>query len=123
LLQLQQETKLPASGSYLTLADEAAAFLRRNYKETFTYKLMSEELHFHANYISICMKRAYGCTPLDYLTRFRVERAKRQLIETNEAVGRIAEDTGFGSFPYFIRCFGRQVGMTPTAFRSQYRQS
>ncbi len=123
LLRMQEETKLPASSSYLTIADEAAAFLRRNYRDAFTYKTMAEELHFHANYISLCMKRAYGCTPLDYLTRYRVEQAKRLLIDTNEAVGRIAENTGFGSFPYFVRCFGRLAGTTPKAFRSQYRHN
>ncbi|MBB6735581.1 helix-turn-helix transcriptional regulator [Cohnella zeiphila] len=122
LLRLREETKLPPGSSYLTIADEAAAFLRRNYKAAFTYRKMSDALHFHANYISLCMKRVYGCTPLDYLTRYRVEQAKRLLIDTNEAVGRIAEESGFGSFPYFVRCFGRLAGMTPAAFRKQFRE-
>jgi len=121
LLKLQEETKLPAGNSYLAIADEAAAFLRRNFKRTVSYKEMSEALHFHANYISLCMKRAYGCTPLEYLTRYRIEQAKRLLVDTNEAVGRIAEETGFGSFPYFVRCFGRLTGTTPAAFRKRFR--
>ncbi|RKP52950.1 AraC family transcriptional regulator [Cohnella endophytica] len=121
LLRLQDDTKLPESSSYLKIADEAASFLRRNYKESLSYKAMSEELHFHFNYIALCMKRAYGYTPLEYLTRYRVEQAKRLLIDTNEPVGRIAEETGFGSFPYFVRCFGRQVGATPKAFRMRFR--
>ncbi|MFC4598698.1 helix-turn-helix transcriptional regulator [Cohnella hongkongensis] len=122
LLQLQEETKLPAGGTYWAVAEEAAAFLRRNYRDAFTYKRMSDELHFHANYISLCMKRVYGCTPLDYLTRYRVEQAKRLLIDTNEAVGRIAERAGFGSFPHFVRCFSRLAGSTPGAFRKRFRQ-
>jgi AraC-like DNA-binding protein len=121
LLRLREETQLASGNSYLAIADEAAAFLRRNYKIAFTYREMSDALHFHANYIALCMKRVYGCTPLEYLTRYRVEQAKRLLIDTNEAVGRIAEDSGFGSFPYFVRCFGRLAGMTPTAFRRQFR--
>mgnify|MGYP002401514423 CR=1 FL=1 len=122
LLQLHEETSLPAGGSYLAIAEEAAAFLRRHFRETFTYKTMSDELHFHANYISLCMKRAYGCTPLDYLTRYRIEQAKRLLVDTDDAVGTIAENVGFGSFPHFVRCFGRLAGTTPKAFRMRFRR-
>ncbi|MDG0793449.1 AraC family transcriptional regulator [Cohnella ginsengisoli] len=122
LLRLQEDATMPERHSYVTIAEEAAAFLRRNYRETLNYKWMSETLHFHANYVSLCMKRAFGYTPLQYLTRYRVEQAKRLLIDTNESVGRIAEETGFGSFPYFVRCFSKQVGTTPKSFRMRFRQ-
>ncbi|MDG0812362.1 helix-turn-helix domain-containing protein [Cohnella rhizosphaerae] len=122
LMRLQADATLPERDSYLTIAEEAAAFLRRHYRDAINYKSMSETLHFHANYVSLCMKRAFGCTPLQYLTRYRVELAKRLLIDTNEPVGRIAEETGFGTFSYFVRCFGRQVGTTPRSFRMRYRQ-
>ncbi|MFD2333088.1 helix-turn-helix transcriptional regulator [Cohnella sp. GCM10020058] len=122
LLRLQEDTTMPERDSYLTIAEEAAAYLRRNYRDALTYNSMSEALHFHSNYVSLCMKRAFGYTPLQYLTHYRIEKAKRLLIDTNESVGRIAEETGFGSFPYFVRCFGRQVGTTPKAFRMRFRQ-
>ncbi|GGD51041.1 helix-turn-helix transcriptional regulator [Paenibacillus nasutitermitis] len=121
LLQLQEESGMTASSPHLIIADEAAAFLKRHYKEPLGYKRMSEELHFHANYIAICMKKAYGCTPLEYVTRYRVEQAKRMLIHSNLSIGRIAEETGFGSFPYFIRCFSRSTGFKPKEFRMRYR--
>jgi YesN/AraC family two-component response regulator len=55
------------------------------------------------------------------LTRQRVEHAKRLLIHTDEPIGKIAEDIGFGSFPYFVRCFKKHTGTKPKAFRMQYR--
>ncbi|TFE26721.1 helix-turn-helix domain-containing protein [Cohnella luojiensis] len=67
------------------------------------------------------MKRSFGCTPLEYLTRHRVEQAKQLLVNTNEPIGTIAEETGFGSFPYFVRCFSRHTGFKPKAFRIRYR--
>lgn len=121
LLQLQEEDGMAASCPHLVIANEAASFLRRHYKETLSYKRISEMLHFHANYIALCMKKAFGCTPLEYLTRHRVEQAKRMLIHTNEPIGKIAEETGFGSFPYFVRCFSRYTGSKPKAFRMRYR--
>ncbi|MBW7457170.1 helix-turn-helix domain-containing protein, partial [Paenibacillus sepulcri] len=121
LLQLQEEGGMSAASPYLAIADEAAAFLRRHYKEPLGYKRMSEELHFHANYIAVCMKKAFGCTPLEYVTRHRIEQAKRMLIHSNHAIGKIAEETGFGSFPYFIRCFSRYTGFKPKEFRMRFR--
>jgi len=121
LLCLQEEDGLPNNNPHLQLAEEAAAFLRQYYKEPVSYKELSDALHFHANYISLCMKKSFGCTPLEYLTRHRIEQAKRMLIYTNAPVGKIAEETGFGSFPYFIRCFSRHTGMKPLNFRQLYR--
>jgi AraC-like DNA-binding protein len=122
LFLLQEDNAVPAISPHLTLAEEAASYLRKHYQEAIDYKRMSEALHFHPNYISICMKKTFGCTPLEYVTRHRIEQAKHLLIHTNEPVGMIAELTGFGSFPYFIRCFTRVAGCTPKSFRNLYRE-
>ncbi|GIQ63262.1 putative HTH-type transcriptional regulator YisR [Paenibacillus cisolokensis] len=121
LLQLQEAGGAVPASPRLAVAEEAAVFLRRHYREPLHYKRMSEALHFHANYIALCMKEAFGCTPLEYLTRYRIEQAKLLLVNTNEPVGKVAEETGFGSFPYFVRCFRRHAGLTPSAFRKQFR--
>lgn len=121
LLCLQEEDGMPKNNPHLQLAEEAAAYLRQHYKEPVSYKELADSLHFHANYIALCMKKIFGCTPLEYLTRHRVEQAKRMLIYTNEPIGKVAEETGFGSFPYFIRCFTRNTGMKPLSLRQRYR--
>ncbi|MGO4696688.1 helix-turn-helix transcriptional regulator [Paenibacillus sp. 2TAB26] len=122
LLQLLQDQNQSAVDSpYLQIAEATALFLRRSYQDPLSYKKMAEELHFHPNYIAICMKKTFGCTPLEYLTRHRIEQAKRLLIHTNEPIGKIAEEIGFGSFPYFVRCFTKHTSTKPKAFRMLYR--
>lgn len=121
LFRLQEEGGGAAKDPQLALADEAAAYLHRNYREPISYRELSEQLHFHANYISLSMKKAFGCTPLEYLTRYRVEQAKQLLIHTAEPIGAIAEACGFVTFSYFVRCFGKHTGTRPKAFRMRYR--
>lgn len=121
LLQLREEGGSTEQAPHLQVAEQAAAWIRQRYKEPISYKRLSESLHFHANYISLCMKKAFGSTPLDYLTRHRIEQAKLLLIHTNEPIGAIAEQTGFGTFPHFVRCFARLAGEKPTSFRKRYR--
>ncbi|NIK75430.1 AraC-like DNA-binding protein [Paenibacillus castaneae] len=121
MLLLQDEEGEQHKSPHLIVAEEAAFLLRKYYKEPISYKRLSEALHFHENYISLCMKKTFGCTPLEFLNRHRVEQAKQMLIHTNEPIGNIAEESGFGSFPYFVRCFNRYTGSTPKSFRQQYR--
>ncbi|UQZ82197.1 HTH-type transcriptional regulator YesS [Paenibacillus konkukensis] len=121
LLHLQEEDETRGDRPYERVAEKAAVYLRRHYKEPLSYQRLAEELHFHQNHIALCMKKTFGCTPLGYVTRYRVEMAKRLLIHTDDPIGRIAEETGFGSFPYFVRCFTKHVGVQPRAFRMEHR--
>lgn len=122
LLLLQEDSQLTSLNPQIVLAEKTAAYLRKHYKESVSYRQLTEVLHFHANYIANCMKRTYGCTPLEYLIRYRVEQAKQLLIRSNEPIGSIADMTGFGSFPYFVRCFKKYAGCNPKTFRQQFRQ-
>ncbi|MFC8790785.1 GlxA family transcriptional regulator [Streptomyces cinereoruber] len=63
-----------------------------------------------------------GTTPLRWLLVQRVARA-RELLETTELpLTRIAEATGFGAVETLRHHFVRQVGTTPSAYRSAFRR-
>lgn len=123
LLKLHNDAGKVENSSALATAEACAAYLRQHYKQTVSYEKLSEALHFHPNYIALCMKKVFGCTPLEFLLRHRVQTARTLLIHTNEPIGTIAEETGFSTAPYFVRCFKRQTGLAPSAFRKQYRSS
>lgn len=121
LLFQAEEDGIQHQNPQYAIAERTANYLRQHYKEPVSYQRLSDAMHFHQNYLSICMKKTFGCTPLEFLTRHRIEQAKRLLIHTNDPIGRIAEESGFGSFPYFIRCFIRHTGFKPKSFRQKYR--
>lgn len=54
-----------------------------------------------------------GETPLEYLTRWRMQCAARVLRESDDAVLEIAERYGYGSEAAFSRAFKRVMGETP----------
>ena len=56
---------------------------------------------------------------MEQLRKVRIEKAKRMLRETNEAVLTIASLCGFHSSPSFCRTFAVSTGMTPKQFRVQ----
>src|SRR5204862_7936428 len=63
-----------------------------------------------------------GSTPLDYLTKQRIARA-RTLLREELPIAEIASRVGYESQISFARAFGRIVGTTPGAFRRQARQA
>jgi len=66
-------------------------------------------------------KQMLGRLPAAEIRRVRVERACRLLVETELAMPQIASACGFKRPEVFTRTFGRETGLTPTAFRKQAR--
>jgi AraC-like DNA-binding protein len=102
------------------LAEQAAEYLRMNFKQNITNETIHEQLHYHPNYITRCMKKVFGCTTLEYLLNYRIEQAKRMLVTTGWSITRISEEAGFRHGSHFSKRFSVQVGVTPNEFRKQY---
>ena len=58
-----------------------------------------------------------GCTPMEYLFRIRMERAKTLLRETDIKIIDIAFECGYGTSQYFANTFKQATGTTPSAYR------
>lgn len=59
----------------------------------------------------------YGSKPAAYLTKLRLEEAKRLLVETNDTLESIAYRCGFDNGSYFCRVFTGKTGTNPSVFR------
>jgi len=70
--------------------------------------------YFH---FSRSFKQSIGLSPINYITRQRIERAKRLLAERDLPISEIALRTGFSSQSHFTTSFRRLVGITPSSFR------
>ncbi len=101
-------------------AERAAAVMRSRYREDLSVGELGKLLNFHPVYIARCMQREYGCTPKEYLLRYRIEQSKLLLMQTDWTVARIAEEVGFRQAPYFSTCFSRIEGMTPRDYRQLF---
>jgi transcriptional regulator GlxA family with amidase domain len=66
-------------------------------------------------------KAATGHTPIAYVQRIRVERAKRLLETSDEAIERISWTVGYEDPASFRRLFKRLTGLTPGAYRQRFR--
>jgi AraC-like DNA-binding protein len=60
---------------------------------------------------------AVGASPLDYVTNWRIYRAKVLLSSSDESLAEIASRVGYDSDTALSRAFKRKVGMPPGTFR------
>lgn len=73
-------------------------------------------------HFSRSFKAATGHAPHEYLSRQRLELAKRMLLAGDRPLVEIAYATGFSSQANFNRAFRKVVGTTPSLFRAQKRR-
>ncbi len=71
--------------------------------------------------LELRFQRTLGRSILDEIHRFRFDRAKALLEETDQPARRIAEECGFGSESYFGKVFRRTFGMTVRQYRAKVR--
>lgn len=62
--------------------------------------------------------RGTGQSPMRFLNALRINNARRLLLNSPMPVSAVARAVGFADSNYFSSCFRKQVGCTPTEFRS-----
>lgn len=67
-------------------------------------------------------KTETGMTPIDYLIRVRLEKARQLLRSSFLSVKEIMASVGYNSKSLFARHFKRQFGITPTKYRKRFFQ-
>lgn len=84
--------------------------------EQLTVEMLAETVHFHPNYFIRVFKKTTGLSPIQYVNRKRMERAKRLLATTEISVSAAADAVGM-DISYFSRLFKEHTGFSPSQYR------
>ena len=84
---------------------------------------LAEDLRLPAPELSQVINRCSGKNFFDYVSSFRVKRAKELLLSSSGSMADIAQESGFNSQSAFYRQFRKVTGLTPTEFRRQAEQA
>ena len=85
---------------------------------------LSGQLSIPRNHLSQTLNVELGVSFFDLVNRFRVEEAKRRLVDPsygNLTIITVAFDSGFSSKASFNRIFKEATGVTPSAFAAEHR--
>ena len=83
-----------------------------------TIEKLSRQVFVTPQYLSRLFRRYLNCSAYEYLTSYRLSKAKELLITAPRLeVQEVARRTGFADSSHFIAVFKKAVGVTPLEFR------
>ena len=94
-------------------------FVRRNFSKPISLGAAAHQACLARCYFSTYFRRKLGIGFHQWLTWLRVNRAARDLVETQRSVAEIAWAVGFRDMTTFARSFRRVTGTTPSGFRQR----
>lgn len=75
----------------------------------------------HPGHLTRVFRARHGCSIGEYARRLRVERASRELVDTNTPIAEVAASAGFADQSHFSRVFARVTGVSPARYRKLHR--
>lgn len=82
-----------------------------------TVESLADQLNISRVTLFRMVKMTFGCSPKEYLIRYRIREAMKLLLGTTIPVSEIAERCGFSYANYFSRTFRSKMNCTPEEFR------
>jgi signal transduction histidine kinase/DNA-binding LacI/PurR family transcriptional regulator/CheY-like chemotaxis protein len=100
----------------MRIVRRAMAYIHEHYPEPVSRKELADHLAVSERYLTRCFHQELGITPVTYLNRYRIHRAKDLLDQGNISVTEVALQVGFSDSNYFGRVFRDEVGKSPSAY-------
>lgn len=100
------------------LGEKIAEHIKANLSSDLSVDSICKKFFISKNHLYKYFNVSYGTTVNEYITRLRMEKAKRLLCETKETVYSIGEKVGIDNYTYFCRLFKKRENMTPVQFRT-----
>lgn len=92
-------------------------WVRRHYAEDVSLEDAAAGMGMSPFYFSRQIKAATGRTFLEFITAYRMERAKQRLTSTELTVSEVGRAVGYPDPNYFTKVFKKYEGCTPSAYR------
>lgn len=121
-LLLDEELKTCFRGGVQTTENEnrlrqMLMFIHSRYAEKITLAQLAACANLSERETLRCFKRGLRQSPMEYLTAYRLNAAKKLLEETDMPMTEIAFRCGFSDAAYFSKMFHRETGLPPKAYR------
>jgi len=101
---------------------EVCNHVLQNIDEGLSLQTVAERLYMNRTYISEVFKQKTGISFTEYLTRVKMERAKKLLEAEEVKVYEVAEVLGYKDSEYFGKIFKKYAGKSVTEYKQVNRQ-
>jgi AraC family transcriptional regulator len=100
---------------------QARELLHDRFSEDLSLGEVAVAVGVHPVHLARVFRKEYGCTLGDFIRRLRVEFACRKLADSDTPLAQVAMLSGYSDQSHFSNAFRRQMRMTPSEFRRNFR--
>jgi two-component system response regulator YesN len=104
------------------LLGEALQFIREHFSENLSLEIVAQQIYISPYYLSHLFREELGITFLEYLTRIRIEEAKKLLLDHSLTIFGISSRVGYDDPGYFSKVFKKNMGVSPSQYRKHIAQ-
>ena len=119
-VELAEKIGVKKETVYTRAVAESIDYIESNLHMPLRIDEVAEHVNLSAGYLSVLFRRETGTAFSDYVLRRRIDTAQNMLRYSDYTSTEISEILAFSSQSYFIRCFRKQAGMTPSEYRRRY---
>jgi two-component system, response regulator YesN len=96
-------------------------FIEKHYRSKVVLQDVVDHLHYSETFLSKRFKKATGTSFIDYLNRYRIQKALTLLQEGHDTVQEIAWKCGIGDYKYFGTVFKKYIGCSPKEYLAEIK--
>lgn len=100
----------------------AIQYIHEHYSENLPINELAARFDMSPNYFSSVFKKEMNQSAVNYITEYRVQKAREYLETSDWSVVEIARKVGYEDNQYFFRVFKKYVGQTPLQYRQSFRK-
>ena len=98
----------------------ACRYIGENYTKPLMVSEIAASAYVSRNYLCTVFQEDMGVSVKTYLEKFRLHKARYDLLSGGRTVKNIAKDNGFCNSSYFAKRFSEEYGIPPRAYHKEY---
>ncbi|MBV7274752.1 AraC family transcriptional regulator [Clostridium thailandense] len=97
-------------------------YINEHFNEDIDFKMLANIEHYNVSYYSEWFKKVNKVSPIEYIKKLRIEKAKELLTNTDFNIARIALEVGYSHHSSLTRVFKEYEKISPANFRLENRK-
>lgn len=112
--KMESEPVFEDNVKHTRLVQDVIEYIDKNIHTRFTLNEIADELYISRNYLGKIFKDKMNITFNEYVTRTRIEKARKKLLTGDYMIYEVAESVGFDNPAYFTAVFKKVTGYSPS---------
>lgn len=105
-----------SQGTEDSIVRQMLEFVYMNYQNRVVMQDVVNKLNYSETFLNNRFKEAVGTTYIEYLNRYRIQRALEMLKEGKDSIQEVGWKCGIGEYKYFGTVFKKYIGCSPKEY-------